>query len=93
MADPEYPIPCPKDEWTKVATGVVTGQIWEKSKKPKPKLYFYTYRLTGEAEPTTIDEGVKLFINSVISEEISFLSPVDIYVWPVGNDGVVRADL
>lgn len=91
MGNPIYPVLCPKDQWTLVAENVVTGQIHRKSEKPS--IYFHTYRLTGEAAPTTIDEGIKLFMNSVISEPITASSGIDVYIWTTEEDGVVRVDL
>lgn len=90
MADPVL-TPCPKDQWTKIATSVTTGQVHKKSEKPK--LYLSTYRMTGNTAPTTIDEGVKMFVNSEITELISSSSAIDVYIWCTEEDGSVRVDL
>lgn len=90
MANPVL-IDIDEGKWNLIATGVTTGMVHRKSEEPN--LYFQTYRLTGEAAPTTLDEGIKLFINSVISEPISAVAAVDVYVWPVGSNGRVRVDL
>ena len=90
MADPII-IPCPEGEWTPVATNVTVGKIHKKS--TKPRVYFQTYRDTGETAPTTIDEGVEMFINSIISESIVSSGAIDVYVWTTEEAGSVRVDL
>jgi hypothetical protein len=90
MANPLI-VDCPKEVWTKVATDVVTGQVHKKSEEPE--LYLHTYRLTGEAAPTIRTEGVEIFIYENLSENISALAGIDVYVMPIGEDGKVRVDL
>lgn len=90
MADPVL-IPCPKEVWTPIAIGVTSGLVSKKSEKPS--LYLSTYRMTGEAAPTLIDEGIKMFVNSDITVPISASAAIDVYVWTTEEAGVVRVDL
>lgn len=90
MANPVI-IDCTKDVWTKVATDVVTGQVHKKSEVPQ--LYLHTYRLTGETAPALKTEGVEIFIHENLSENISALAGIDVYIMPIGEDGKVRVDL
>ena len=86
MADPVI-VPCPVGEWTLVALNKTTGVIHILSTAPDN--YSQTYRDTGEAAPTSIDEGVP-FNPSL---QISAAAGIDVYVWPQGEAGSVRADL
>ena len=92
MAKPVF-IDCTKNIWTKVATGVTTGQIHKKSEQPQE--YLHTYRDTGGAAPPNTEagkeQGVPIFLNGV-SELISATAGIDIYVYPVSSDGKVRVD-
>ena len=83
-------IPCPADAWTKVATNVTTGQIHRLSVALGN--YLQTYRLTGEAAPSVISEGVSAFVGGQ-SEVISNTEAIDIYIYPVRAAGSVRVDL
>ncbi len=80
-------IECPKDEWTKIATGVTKGFVWLLNIEPQ---YLHTYRVTSDPAPIDTDEAVVLSnpglpINSSVS--------IDIYVYPQGKDGEVRVDV
>ena len=88
MSDPIYPISCPQGQWTKIATDVIVGQVWRMEKNV---IYYHTYRLTGEAAPITIDEGVLMFKNGVF-EIISANQNIDIYVWCKNGTGSHRRD-
>ena len=90
MANPVI-INCPANEWVKIATNVVSGQIHKKTEAPQE--YLYTYRETGDPEPTDKEEGVLLFIGNVVSEIIKNSSGIDIYIYPVTSAGKVRVDL
>ena len=48
MANPVF-VDCPANTWKKVATNVTLGSIHKIS--VEPKLYFQTYKNTGEAPP------------------------------------------
>ena len=88
MANPIF-VACPADQFTKIATAVTTGQIW---KAQSTAVYLQTYKLTGEAAPSSRDEGMKLFANGD-SEEISSSEFIDVYVYAIGSAGRVRVDL
>lgn len=89
MADPAF-IDCPADQWTKVATNVVTGQIWRANSSPNK--YLQTYRDTGEAAPTLSSEGMPAFNDEGVVQ-ISALMGIDVYIYPMGRAGRVRVDL
>ena len=80
---------CTAGVWTLIATDQIFGYLY--SKKRGPAKYLYTYRLTGEAAPTSSDEGVPIFISDEKKFIISGLG-IDIYVMAVGSDGAVRYD-
>ena len=88
MSNPVF-VECPAGAWTKIATSVVTGFV---HKIIHTRRYLQTYKETGETAPTLKAEGVGLFLESN-TEEISSSSPIDIYVWCVGDAGRVRVDL
>jgi len=91
MGNPLF-VDCPKDVWTKVATNVVTGVI--KKVSTKPRVYLQTFRITGDPAPTLQSDGVLVFdIKNPNSENISAVSGIDIYIYPVGKAGRVRMDL
>lgn len=87
MANPAV-VACTKDAWTKVATNVTAGQVHILSKAPSQ--YAHTYRLTGEAAPTTLTEAV---VVSQISLPISAAAAIDVYVYAYGAAGSVRVDV
>ncbi|KPK96021.1 hypothetical protein AMJ80_02455 [bacterium SM23_31] len=91
MADPVY-VDCPADAWTKVATGITTGQLWRKKLGP---VYLQTYRMTtnpANPAPTDQEDGVQIFTaNNNIP--ISATAPIDVYIFPVGAAGRVRVDI
>ena len=86
MADPVL-VPCPEGQWTKVATNKTTGTIHVISTAPNK--YLQTYRDTGEAAPTTIEEAVPF--DSFL--QISASAGIDVYVCASGKAGKIRADL
>jgi len=90
MANPAL-ITCTKNTWTKVATNVTTGQIHKKSEAPQE--YLSTYRMTGGAAPTNKEEGVTIFVGGNITEAISAIAGIDVYIYPVTTDGKVRVDI
>jgi len=94
MADPIF-IDLPKNVWTKVATNVTSGQIHKKTEAPQE--YLQTYRDTGGIVPPDTEEGkeqgVLMFRDDPITELISAISGIDIYVYPVEKAGKLRLDL
>jgi hypothetical protein len=89
MASNPVQVNCPEGEWTKVATDVTTGNI--KKLSVAPAKYLETYRLTGEAAPTSSFEGAEVFTVQNPGD-ISADAGIDVYVMAVGSDGKVRAD-
>jgi hypothetical protein len=85
MANPVQ-VFCPEGTWKKVAINIRGANLCRED--TSPNLYLYTYRLTGEAEPTSRLEGVPIFIGSV-SEEINSPEAIDIYIMCIGSDGKV----
>ena len=87
--------------WQKVATSVKTGAIHRLTTDVE---YYQTYRLTGEAAPTTPtlgtipEEAVKMFELSS-SEAISSAEDIDVYIMVKYDntlalrDGKVRVDV
>lgn len=86
MADPLV-VACPKDVWTKVATGVTTGVVHILSLKPDN--YLQTYRVTTNPAPTDLVDAVP-FDTPL---QISAAAAIDVYVQCLGNAGSVRVDL
>jgi hypothetical protein len=95
MADPII-ISIPADVWTKVATNVKTGII-QKCDSPasfNPSNYLQTYRMTGEAAPSSSSiEGVLMFHEHDEIEEISSTDFIDVYVKARGTNGELRVSL
>jgi len=77
---------CPEGEWTLVATNETAGVIHALKDEAK---YLQTYRDTGEAAPTTIDEGAR-FEGQL---NISASAGIDVYIWCQVTAGKVRVDL
>ncbi len=84
-------IDCPAETWTKVATGVLTGNIYRV--KTNPRVYLQTVRDTGEPAPTNLSEGVPMFKDYPNREEVSSNVAIDIYIYPRNKAGKVRVDL
>lgn len=90
MANP-LPVACPKGQYTKIATNVVTGQVWKIISTAR---YYQTFRKTGEAAPTLFSEAVPMFQGTEkIAESIMSNEAIDIYVWCKIRAGSVRVDL
>lgn len=82
MADP-VTVACAADSWTKVATAVTTGFIWIKDTKP---VYQVTYRMNGNPAPTDLSTAWPMPQPGYI---INDDNAIDVYVYPVGNNGSV----
>lgn len=90
MANPVF-IDIPKGAWTKVATGVVTGQIWRAKSGP---IYLHTYRLTTGTAPTDSAEGMPIFRDADPDvEQISSNAAIDVYIYCPDEAGRVRVDI
>ena len=91
MANPVF-VDCPEETWTKVADNITTGQIHKA--KEEPFSYLHTYRISGDPPPPGgFEEGIKIFINNELSDPISFIAGIDLYIFCVNADGRVRIDL
>jgi len=81
---------CAKNAWTKVATDVISGSVHKKSYEPQE--YLQTYRVTGNAAPTVLTDGIWAFKNNE-PEAISATSGIDVYIYALTSAGSVRVDL
>jgi len=84
------------DEWTLLISNVTSATIrkCDTTKSYSPTAYLQTYRPTGQAAPTTTNEGAKLFTASASceSETISNAAAIDIYVFSRSVAGELRVD-
>lgn len=87
MADNPVVVTCTADTWVLAAEDVTTGTIHTLSSRPAK--YLHTFRLTGEAAPTT-QAGAVAFSGSL---PISSDQAIDVYIMAIRNAGSVRADL
>lgn len=90
MANDPVIVNIPQNTWVKVATSVKTGMIHKLTKKRA--VYLQTYRLTGGAAPTLINEGVEIFEKSN-SKDIGATVNIDVYIYCIDNDGSIRVDV
>lgn len=87
MANP-VTVSCPAGVWTKVATNVYKGNIFIQD--PIGFQTYASYKLTGEAAPTSINEATegtkedRFIISSTASE------PIDVYIWPTETTADVK---
>ena len=77
----------PKDAWLKVATNVITGSINILKTDAK---YRQTYRTTGGTGPTDKDEGASIV---GLTEVISSVEAIDVYVYTEVADGIIRVNV
>ena len=87
MADPAI-VACTKDTWVKVATNVTAGMVHLLSSAPNQ--YSQTYRMTGEAAPSTLAEAVTVPTTTLT---ISAAAAIDVYIYAHGAAGSVRVDV
>ena len=89
MANPQI-VTITANSWVKVATNVTTGKVYNAKTTVS---YSQTYRDTGEAAPSNMDDAVRAFIVNGV-EEISASAGIDVYIYAHGDvDGSVRVDL
>jgi len=86
MANPVL-VACPAGQWTKVATALQDGKVHITNNDPDK--YTYTYRDTGAAAPTLFTEAAPM----PAALEFNLTDGIDVYVWPIGAAGQVRADV
>lgn len=91
MANPDVQI-LTKDIWTKIATNVTTGNVYNMSATTN---YLQTFRLTDEAAPINNDDAVRAFTNrnDNLWDNISSSDPIDVYLKPLEQDGKIRLDI
>lgn len=91
MADPVFK-DVPEGQWTLVAESVVTGLLWKQPNKNSRIIQ--TYRETGGTAPTLRTDGVEAFTDGENKPEvISSSALIDVYLWSIGDDSRIRADL
>lgn len=88
MANPVI-VPCPKGEWTKVATNIYGGVIRNKGFLAE---YYQTHRDTGDPKPIDLTDAVKVF-KKCSSVQIISSDLIDVYLWCKKFAGSVRVDL
>lgn len=84
---------CTENTWVLVATNVIADNATLWRMNTVPTSYYYTYRLTGQAAPTLITEGVPIFRNVDPDFENISASGVDLYVYALDGEGRVRVDI
>ena len=84
-------VDCPANQLTLVDENVTSGQIHKLYEQPYG--YLQTYRINGDAAPTGKTEGVMIFNEFKITEEISAEQGIDVYLYPITSDGKVRVDI
>ena len=82
MADP-VAVPCPVDEYTKVATAVTGGTLMITDFEPS--VYTWTYKMTGNPAPTNTDLTNAAIMDN--QQAFGFAAAVDIYVSPRARGG------
>lgn len=85
MADPVF-TPCPKGQWTKVASGVTSGTLTISLTAAN---YLRTYRMAGNLAPTLRSDGLPIF-KGRRQEEIKSDLSIDVYIWCDDYDGSVE---
>lgn len=88
MANPAT-VSCDADVWTKVATAVKSGQV--SIKNNAPRVYRCTYVVT--ADPAPSDDSVALAFDEDGSLPISADEEIDVYIKPVGANGLVIVEI
>ncbi len=86
MANPIL-VPCPVDEWTKVATGVKKGQVEIKITTAD---YIKTYKDTTDPAPTGLSIGTPFH---ELPAEIESSVEIDVYVYCLKRDGLVEVSV
>lgn len=81
----------PVKEWYKIATDINSGNIQKATKNETNNQIFYqTYRLTGDPAPTEQNEGVRMFADDPVSEDIASIEQIDVYVWAENGPAYLR---
>lgn len=77
-------IEVPIDNWVKVAESITAGRIWISKMETR---YYHTYRLTGQAAPVSLEEGIPI-LNPF--EDFDFSKKVDIYLFCKGRGASIK---
>jgi hypothetical protein len=90
MADP-IPTPCPKGQWTKVASGAQAGWLYIQELDPQLDLGFWAFNATGDGNPplapmVTSSTAIQAESRSL---SINFSVAKDIYYWPLADGASV----
>lgn len=86
MANPDTQT-LPADTWTKVAQSITGGSI--DIVTSTPTAYFRSYRVSGDAAPSGL-ANVKQLKDG---EDISSISAIDVYIYPLGGIGKITVNL
>lgn len=92
MANPSV-VSLVANTWTKVAENVTAGNVhvMKSIADSGGRLaYYQTYRLTGEAAPTTTAEAVPLL---AVVTPITASAAIDVYIRVSGGAGKIRVDV
>jgi len=76
-----------ENEWRLMASNVTAGNLWLLDETQN---CLFTYRMTGNAAPTTADEGVRFQGQGML---ISNDEPIDVYIMALNDNGKVRVDV
>jgi hypothetical protein len=87
MPNPQI-VSCTKDEWTKVAAGVLQATIWRFS--GNNTTFFQTYRIANATAPANDDLSDAVIFGSYV--KVGSAAAIDVYVYAKTNTGTVRVD-
>lgn len=87
MADPELKI-LPANEWSIIAQSITAGVIHRVSSTPQA--YYTFYKAKGGSAPVGLNIGERRLTDS---ERISSKSQIDVYIYPLNAEGIIRIDL
>ncbi len=77
---------CPKDVWTKIATGVRRGNVFIARLNIT---YLQAYVPTGQAPPADDEDGIPLISPG---QKVRSPTDIDVYLYAKREDGKVRWD-
>jgi len=89
MKNPEI-VDIPQEQWVLVAEGIKQGQLHLRPRVTNAPQYYWTY-CTPEGGPPT--EGVETgIVWDYPTHDVSYPTPVNIYVWAQTFPGKIRVD-
>jgi len=89
MANPLI-VSCPVGAWTVVASGITAGTIYNMTPSRE---FMQTYRMAGDAAPSTNADGVFAFNDPGAPLAISASDAIDVYLMAIDGVGSVRVDV